>query len=122
MRAMEKVIRYRCKWCGREFRTPDRHCCRFDPDAKNCLSCAYVGKFDEGEPSRGHPSMPGYDEGVAPSFECACGHGGGGGWNSFPEAVSRPDSERTDYHCPDHKLMDGYVGSRSFADRMYEFK
>lgn len=35
---MKYVVRYECKWCGKLFKTPNRHNCRFDPRHHNCLS------------------------------------------------------------------------------------
>lgn len=53
----EEVKRYKCKWCGEEFKTNTRHCCKFNPVQKNCFSCKHCmgfeveyGEFNQKEP------------------------------------------------------------------------
>ena len=36
---MKQVIRYQCNFCKKEFRTPDRHKCKFRPELRNCFTC-----------------------------------------------------------------------------------
>lgn len=43
--ALQKVTRYNCEYCGQDFRTPDRHDCKFDPKYKNCHSCKHCRGF-----------------------------------------------------------------------------
>lgn len=42
---MKEVIRYQCEFCGKEFRTPNRHVCKYDPKFKNCFSCKNCIEF-----------------------------------------------------------------------------
>lgn len=45
--ALTEVKRYNCEFCGKDFRTPDRHICKFDPKFKNCHSCTHCLGFEE---------------------------------------------------------------------------
>lgn len=69
MRKMEQVTRYKCAWCGKEFKTPNRHLCKWDPDSHNCLSCVYRGEFVKGEPTR-QTGIDSWEEGYPAEFEC----------------------------------------------------
>jgi len=40
-KAMKAVTRYHCEHCGKDFRTPDRHSCKKNPELKNCFSCKH---------------------------------------------------------------------------------
>ena len=42
---MKQVIRYECEFCGKDFRTPKRHQCKYDPRFKNCYSCKHNKGF-----------------------------------------------------------------------------
>jgi len=44
---MKKVTRYQCEFCGKEFRTPDRHECKKNPTLKNCFSCKLLRGWHE---------------------------------------------------------------------------
>lgn len=115
MRKMEQVVRYKCQWCGKEFKTPDRHVCKWDPDCKNCLSCKYRGKFVEGA----HTA-----ESTVNGFECHCEEGnvyavGEGGWNDFPQAATayfEVDFKGKERRCPDYKRIKGYKGKETFRE------
>lgn len=111
-RRMTEVKRYRCEWCGKEFRTPDRHHCRFDPDVKNCLSCEFVGTFIPEDRINELPC----------GFHCAAtGYVQEGAVNDFPDAISsyaRTDWEGKPCPCDCYRLMAGYAGKQSFRDRM----
>lgn len=108
---MKQVVRYECKWCGRLFKTQNRHNCRFNPKHHNCLSCRYCGKFDKHEEDYWNVIVKGF----------RCEHDGTevgeGSLNDFPYALSVDGSG-----CPDWKQMEGYVGTRSFAERQREFE
>lgn len=45
---MKQVIRYQCEHCQKEFRTPDRHYCKMNPQLKNCFTCIYLRGWVEG--------------------------------------------------------------------------
>ena len=109
MRLMEAVTRYRCRWCGKEFRTPDRHICKYDPDFRNCLSCKFRGAFVEGKPER-HVGFGKLEDGVPSGFMCEkdpCGREPGQGWwNDIPDACSMKLSRS----CPDYETADRFKG------------
>lgn len=112
MNNMQKVIRYKCKWCGKEFKTPDRHLCRWDPGCRNCLSCKHRGKYVGGEPVCAETG-----EYTPNSFECNAGLDGTG-WNDFPVAASahpQYSAKGDEIRCPDHELIEGYEGKSTFA-------
>ncbi len=44
---MKEVIRYECEYCGKDFKTPDRHQCKYDPKLKNCYTCKHNYGFEE---------------------------------------------------------------------------
>ena len=44
---MKQVIRYQCQYCGKDFRTNDRHCCKYNPKFKNCYTCKHNHGFKE---------------------------------------------------------------------------
>lgn len=65
---MKKVTRYQCGFCKKDFKTPDRHYCKFDPELKNCFTCKHLKGWHEGEivnvgfgPYNG-PSEPNYPD------------------------------------------------------------
>lgn len=135
MSDMEKVVRYRCKWCGREFRTPNRHRCRFDPSNRNCLSCKHCGKFDSCVEENWNVPAECVADGVfaqptitIKGFRCLRdatngGEGvyevGEGGYNDFPYAV---EGAIADGHgCSDWEIIEGYCGTRTFAERQRRF-
>lgn len=111
MRRMTKVDRYRCEWCGKEFRTPDRHRCKWDADAHNCLSCKHRGEYVAGESATFDPFTLGVvDEGKAARFKCPYYDGGGG--NDFDCGATSPNGNG----CEHWQLVEGYRGKRSFVE------
>lgn len=40
--SMIEITAWKCKWCNRLFRTPDRHYCKKNPALKNCFSCKHL--------------------------------------------------------------------------------
>lgn len=46
---MEQVIRYQCELCKKEFRTPNKHRCKKNPELKNCFSCKNFMSWDDNE-------------------------------------------------------------------------
>jgi hypothetical protein len=98
MKNMERVVRYRCGWCGKEFKTPDRHICRWDPDCKNCLSCKHRGK-----------RVDDVDNWVAfecPHFEDPC---------EAPCDFSKGAVAKEGNNCSHWELIEGYKGKQTFA-------
>lgn len=45
---MEKVIRYKCEYCGKEFKMPDKHKCKFKPELRNCFTCKHLERWEIG--------------------------------------------------------------------------
>lgn len=46
---MKEVIRYQCEFCKKEFKTPDKHYCKFNPELKNCFSCKHHCGWEDSE-------------------------------------------------------------------------
>ena len=46
MEQMKAVTRYQCKFCKKDFKTPDRHHCKMNPALKNCFTCKYLKGWD----------------------------------------------------------------------------
>ncbi len=44
---MRKVTRYQCRFCKKDFKTPDRHYCKKNPELKNCFTCKHLKGWDE---------------------------------------------------------------------------
>jgi hypothetical protein len=44
---MEAITVYKCSYCKKLFRTPNKHKCKMDPVLKNCFSCGHLKCFDE---------------------------------------------------------------------------
>lgn len=42
MAKLKKVVRYQCQFCKKDFKTPDRHRCKFNPELKNCFTCKHL--------------------------------------------------------------------------------
>lgn len=49
METMKEVTRYQCKFCKKDFKTPDRHYCKFNPELKNCFTCKNLKEWSEGD-------------------------------------------------------------------------
>lgn len=46
---MKEVTRYQCQYCKKDFKTPDKHHCKFNPELKNCFTCKHLKDWIEGE-------------------------------------------------------------------------
>ena len=113
MRKMEQVTRYRCAWCGKEFKTPDRHDCKWDPDAHNCLSCVHRGKYHP-ESVLDFDPQTGEKDSLPAGFECACEWDD---WCSFDGGFGRhAASVNHEKHCPDYKTVHGWKGKATFRE------
>ena len=119
---MMKVIRYKCKWCGREFRTPNLHKCRFNPSNRCCLSCKHCGRFSSFEEEDWNVRAECVSDGVfaqptitVKGFHCMKSDTevGEGGYNDLPTALYGAISDG--HGCQDWEIMDGYCGSQTFA-------
>lgn len=56
---MKKVVRYQCELCKKEFRTPNRHKCKFRPELKNCFTCKNFNGWNNDS---------GFDVGIEPPY------------------------------------------------------
>lgn len=65
METMKEVTRYECQFCKKDFKTPNRHECKFNPELKNCFTCKYLKGWVEGEKDYHHgywnPNYPDCD-------------------------------------------------------------
>lgn len=46
---MKKVTRYQCQFCKKDFKTPDKHRCKFNPELRNCFTCNHLKGWLESE-------------------------------------------------------------------------
>lgn len=46
---MKKVTRYQCQFCKKDFKTPDKHHCKFNPELRNCFTCKHLKGWIDGE-------------------------------------------------------------------------
>ena len=46
---MKQVVRYQCEYCKKEFKTPDRHFCKMNPELRNCFTCKHLKGWLESE-------------------------------------------------------------------------
>lgn len=42
MEQMKEVTRYECRFCKKDFKTPNKHQCKFRPELKNCFTCKHL--------------------------------------------------------------------------------
>lgn len=54
MKQMKEVTRYQCKHCKKDFRTPNKHYCKFNPELKNCFTCKHSKGWLDGEETNGY--------------------------------------------------------------------
>lgn len=47
--AMKEVTRYQCEFCKKDFKTPNRHYCKKNPELKNCFTCKHLKGWEESE-------------------------------------------------------------------------
>lgn len=104
----EEIKMYKCKWCGKTFRTT-RHDCKFDADKVNCFTCKYSNGIN----------ISGWESGETPYFECdkydyildACGK------EEYSEVEYLKENH---YHtdCPCYEQIDNYVGKESLSGEL----
>ena len=49
MEHMKEVTRYQCQFCKKDFKTPNKHHCKFNPKLKNCFTCRHLKGWEEGD-------------------------------------------------------------------------
>ena len=112
----EMVIRYRCKWCGKDtLRTPKLHSCRFDPKKRNCLSCKSCGgveliRLSDGAViSNQEAEIFDYEK----RFICRKGCDGDGD-EGIRTIWKLSQLKRWDAECPAYEKIPGYKGKDSY--------
>lgn len=100
---LKQVTRYLCEWCGKEFKTPDRHNCRWSPEAHNCLSCKHRGKRVDDDISEYGDKWYGFE---CPYFEDPC---------EAPCDFAKGAVSKEGNNCPHWELTDNYKGRSTFA-------
>lgn len=99
-KAFKRVIRYRCQWCGKEFKTDHLHDCKFDPDKRNCLSCIHqTGSDNETEDDK-------------PYFVCDTVDGASRFCDIDTIARNNWNGE-----CPDYEAVPDWKGKETFRKR-----
>lgn len=101
---MKKVVRYQCEWCGKEFKTPDRHKCRWSPEAHNCLSCKHRGKRVDDDITEYGDKWYGFE---CPYFEDPC---------EAPCDFAKGAVSKEGNNCPHWEQVENYKGKKSFAE------
>lgn len=71
MENMKEVTRYECQFCKKDFKTPDKHYCKFNPELKNCFTCKHLKGWEEGE-GNGNYGYDYYREPNYPDCEKEC--------------------------------------------------
>ena len=115
--SLERIIAYRCRWCGKIFRTSGRHVCKFDPVLRNCLSCRHCRgvrfiaengqNLDEFEAENGEYFYEKW-------LQCDLGCDPFGEIRSLPKLSAR--GWRAD--CGRHESMDNYAGKASYYEKI----
>jgi hypothetical protein len=102
-RDMKPITMYECPHCKKLFKTPNKHCCRKDPDKTNCYSCEHWGHefcFDK--------SYWGDDE---YNYTCASEEACNKSETSIVESAHGLMRENGWYlNCPDYKFITAVVG------------
>lgn len=44
---MKEVTRYQCEFCNKDFKTPNKHQCKKNPELKNCFTCKNLKGWDK---------------------------------------------------------------------------
>lgn len=107
----EKISMYKCKWCGKIFRST-RHKCMFNPSMKNCFSCKYCKGFDSFEGQRADPES-GWSWELEPYRMFAC---------ELEKTINTDYADFDSLHdrkwignCPYYEIRDSYNGKQSYA-------
>lgn len=61
METMKEVTRYECQFCKKDFKTPNKHHCKFNLDLKNCFTCKHLKGWEDGD-RNGCYSEPNYPD------------------------------------------------------------
>ena len=113
-----KITRYKCIWCGGEYKTDHRHRCRFDPAFRSCYSCEYCSGIEKIENTYSVPFAG--SEVLSPSLRnmveawpkkkiaCALGH------EVFTADIA---GKKNDLQCCGYRTMDGYEGKKTYYER-----
>ena len=100
MENFRRIDMYQCTWCGKIFRTNDRHRCKFRPSYENCFSCEHCKGVTtttvEGD--------------TYPYKVMAC---------AVKDGVPIPELARKGWelHCPMWKLAEDYKGKETYVKK-----
>ena len=110
--SLVEVMMFKCKYCGKLFITNDRHKCKFDPQNKNCFSCAHckgikITKKQENINIEENISFDNDDikEEAIKELECGCG-------KNVPLTIL--SSLKWRLNCRSWKCMNEYIGKESY--------
>ena len=93
-----KIEMYKCRWCGKIFRTSFRHRCKFRPSFENCFSCANcTGVRFETQEGDNYPNKV---------MVCTVKDGA---------SISEIARKNWELHCPMWKLAEDYSGKDSYV-------
>lgn len=81
MKNMTEVTRYNCGYCKKDFRTPDRHECKMNPELKNCFSCKNLKGWKEGYEHEVHADWGTYKEPQSPMPDCGANESNSYAWS-----------------------------------------
>lgn len=65
-----KIDMYKCNYCGRIFKTDNRHKCKFLPELRNCYSCKHCIGIECYDHNNGDAAL---DEDFKKKVICECG-------------------------------------------------
>lgn len=116
----EAVVRYRCRWCGREgLKTPYRHKCKFNPEYKNCFSCRHCKGVEFIRISDGKRIT----EKEAQIFECekrmSCEKSSDPEWKENIRTLWKLSLYRKwKAMCPEYQRLDFYEGKDTYVSEI----
>ncbi|MBR4444330.1 MAG: hypothetical protein IKS37_00345 [Solobacterium sp.] len=97
-----KIEMYQCAWCGKIYRTDQRHQCKFRPSFRNCFSCEHCRSIKVINPQEGRYSEK--------RIECEVR-------GDIPVlALSVKDWK---WDCPEWQLISGYTGKNTYSSRVH---
>ena len=100
MEDFKRIDMYQCTWCGKIFRTNDRHRCKFRPSFENCFSCANCTGVDAAARRIGdYPDK---------AMKCAVRE-------DMPIRIIA--GKNWELHCPLWKLAEDYKGKETYVEK-----
>lgn len=113
----ETVTRYVCRFCSREFKTPTRHQCKYNPKFKNCFSCANSTEIhwidDTGRVIAEQEAAELNFIGCNKVFSCTCGG------DEKMRSITKLSARQWNSDCRMWQTIPGYTGKDSFLRKMW---